>query len=70
MVCINTYYRPLVHTSFTYLKLNMDGFSLLDGSLGYVDSTQEVEWNSINAPKRSFLLLNLHFCAKIHISMR
>ena len=43
--------RPLVHTSFTYPKLNMDGFSLLNGSLGYVDSTQEVEWNSLHAER-------------------
>ena len=35
--------RPLVHTSFTYPKLNMDGFSVLNGSLGYEDSTQEVQ---------------------------
>ena len=34
--------RPLVHTSFTYPKLNMDGFSVLNGSLGYVDSTQKI----------------------------
>ena len=27
----------------------MDGFSLLNGSLGYVDSTQEVEWKSLHA---------------------
>ena len=41
--------RPVAHTSFTYRKLNMDVFSVLDGSLGYVDSTQEVEWNSLHA---------------------
>jgi hypothetical protein len=29
----------------------MDGFSVLDGSLGYVDSTQEVEWNSLHAQR-------------------
>ena len=29
----------------------MDGFSLLNGSLGYVDSTQEVEWNSLHAER-------------------
>ena len=33
---------PLVHTSFTYRKLNMDGFSVLNGFLGYVDSTQKI----------------------------
>ena len=26
--------RPLAHTSFTYRKLNMDGFSILNGFLG------------------------------------
>ena len=34
--------RPLVHTSFTYPKLNMDSFSVLNSSLGYVDSTQKI----------------------------
>jgi len=29
----------LVHTSFTYSKLNMDDFSVLTGLLGYLDST-------------------------------
>ena len=41
--------RPLIHTSFTYPKLNMDGFSVLGGLLGCVDSTEEVEWNSLHA---------------------
>ena len=43
--------RPVVHTSFTYPKLNMDGFSVLNGSLGYEDSTKEVEWNSLHAQR-------------------
>ena len=34
--------RPLAHTSFTYRKLNMDDFSVLNGFLGYVDSTQKI----------------------------
>ena len=34
--------RPLLHTSFTYPKLNMDGFSILNGFFGYVDSTQKI----------------------------
>ena len=34
--------RPLVHTSFTYPKLNMDGFSILNGFLGYIHSTQKI----------------------------
>jgi hypothetical protein len=42
---------PLIHTSFTYSKLNMDDFSVLAGPLEYVDSTQEVEWNSFYAQK-------------------
>ena len=29
----------------------MDGFSDLNGSLGYEDSTQEVEWNSLHAQR-------------------
>jgi hypothetical protein len=33
---------PVAHTSFTYRKLNMDGFSVLNGFLGYVDSTQKI----------------------------
>ena len=36
--------RPLVHTSFMYPKLNIDGFFDLNGSLGYEGSTKEVEW--------------------------
>ena len=34
--------RPLAHTSFTYQKLNMDGFSVRNGFLGYPDSTQKI----------------------------
>ena len=41
--------RLLVHTSFTYRKLNMDGFSVLNGSLGCQDSTWQVECNSLHA---------------------
>ena len=53
--------KPLIHTSFTYSKLNMDVFSVLTGPspLGYEDKTQEVEWKSLHAQIRSFLLLNL-----------
>ena len=53
--------KPLIHTSFTYTKLNMDDFSILTGLLGYLDSTQEVELKSLHAPTMSFLLLNLYF---------
>jgi hypothetical protein len=52
---------PLIHTSFTYSKLNMDNFSTLTGLLGYLDSTQEVELKSLHAETMSFLLLNLYF---------
>ena len=47
----------LIHTSFTYSKLNMDNFSILTGLLGYLDSTQEVELRSLHAQIMSFLLL-------------
>jgi hypothetical protein len=43
--------RPLRQTSFTYPKLNMDNFSGPGGPLGYRDSTQEVEWNSLHAER-------------------
>ena len=41
--------RPLVHTSFTYPKLNMDGFSVLNGSLVYGDGSKKFKWNSLHA---------------------
>ena len=47
--CSLTPNKTLTHTSFTYRKLNMDSFSVPNGSLGYLDSTQEVEWNSLHA---------------------
>ena len=34
--------RPLIHTCFTYPKLNMDDFSALYGGFVYVDSTKKV----------------------------
>ena len=43
--------RPVIHTCFTYPKLNMDDFSDPSDCLGCVDSTAEVEWNSIHAQK-------------------
>ena len=60
---------PLIHTLFTCSKLNMDDFSLLADPLGYADSTQELEWNCLHVQKKSFLLLNLPLCVKIHLSM-
>ena len=44
----------LIHASFTCSKLNMDDFSVLAGPLGYVDSTQEVEWNSFHSQKKKY----------------
>jgi hypothetical protein len=44
-MCILTPNMPLIHTSFTYSKLNMYDFSILAGPLGYVeivDSIREV----------------------------
>ena len=46
---------PLIHTLFTCSKLNVDDFSVLACPLGYVDSTQEVEWNYLHSQeKRQF----------------
>ena len=44
-----TPYRPLRQTSFTYPKLNLDGFTVLNASLAYEDSTQEVKYNFLHA---------------------
>ena len=44
----------------------MDNFSVLAGPLGYVDSTQEVECNSLHSLKNAFLLLNLQFCVPFY----
>ena len=41
--------RPLVHTYFTYPKLNMDDFSALYGAFVYVEGTREVKRNSLHA---------------------
>ena len=45
---------PVIHTSFTYSKLNMDDLFVLTGPLGYVDCIQEVELKSLHA--------HGHFC--------
>ena len=45
---------PLIHTLCS--KLNMDDFSVLTGPLGYVGSSQEAKWNSLQAQTTSFLL--------------
>ena len=38
--CILTPNRPLIHTCFTYPKLNMDNFSALYGAFVYVEGTK------------------------------
>ena len=50
---------PHIHISyFVYVfKLNMNDFSVLTGFLGYLDSTQEIEWKSLHAQTWPFLLL-------------
>ena len=43
--------RPLIHTCFTYPKLNMDDFSVQAGPLGHGYSTKKFSWNSLHAEK-------------------
>ena len=43
--------RPLIHTCFTYPKLNMDDFSVQAGPLGHGDNTKFFLWNSLHAQK-------------------
>ena len=42
----------------------MDDFSVLAGSLGYVDSTQEVEWNSLHAQKKAIFITEFALLCK------
>ena len=51
---VSTPNTPLIHTSFTYSKLNMDDFFVLTGLLGYL----EVELKSLHVQTWTFLLLN------------
>ena len=52
---------PLIHTSFTYPKLNMDEIYGLKFYLSYVHTSQIFLLKSLHAQRTSFLLLNLHF---------
>ena len=52
---------PLIHTSFTYSKLNMDEICGLKFYLSYVHRSQKKLLKSLHAQRRSFLLLNLYF---------
>ena len=52
---------PLIHTSFTYPKLNMDEIYGLKFYLLHVHTSQKKLLKSLHAQKRSFLVLNLYF---------
>ena len=52
---------PLIHTSFTYRKLNMDEIFGLKFYLLYVHTSQNFLLKSLHAQRRSFLVLNLYF---------
>ena len=61
--------RPLIHTCFTYPKLNMGDFSVQAGPLGHGDSTKFFLWNSLHAQKgigkgKGFGII--HICYKDH----
>ena len=61
---------PLIHTSFTYPKLNMNDICGLKFYLLYAHTSQKFLLESIHAKRRSFLLLNLQFCDKNLLSMK
>ena len=52
---------PLIHTSFTYRKLNMDEICGLKFYLSCVHTSQFFLLKSLHAQRRSFLVLNLYF---------
>ena len=52
---------PLIHTSFTYRKLNMDEICGLKSYLSCVHTSQKILLKSLHAQRRSFLVLNLYF---------
>ena len=61
--------RPLIHTCFTYPKLNMGDFSVQSGPLGHGDSTKFFLWNSLHAAKgigkgKGFGII--HICCRDH----
>ena len=51
----------LIHTFFTYPKLNMDVICGLKFYLLYVHTSQNFLLKSLHAQRRSFLVLNLYF---------
>ena len=52
---------PLIQTSFTYRKLNMDEICGLKFYLSCVHTSQNFLLKSLHAQRRSFLVLNLYF---------
>ena len=52
---------PLIHTSFTYRKLNMDEICGLKFYLSCVHTSQKFLLKSLHAQRRSFLVLDLYF---------
>ena len=60
----------LIHTSFTYSKLNMDKICGLKSHLLYVHTSHNFLLKFIHAQRRSFSLLNLQLCDKNLLSMK
>ena len=52
---------PLIHTSFTYRKLNMDEICGLKFYLSCVHTSQIFLLKSLHAQRRSFSVMNLYF---------
>ena len=61
---------PLIRLWCPRSKLNMDEICSLNIHLWYVDIPQKVLLKSLHAQRRSFLLLNMQFDAKIPLSMK
>ena len=68
--CYLTPNMPLIQFWGAQTKLNMDEICSLNIHLRYADIPQKVLLKSLHAQRRSFLLLNLQFDAKISLSMK
>jgi hypothetical protein len=64
-----TPYTTLIQTSFMYSKWNMGEICGLKFHFLQVHASQKILFKSLHAQKMSFLLLNLQFWQKIHLSM-
>ena len=64
-----TPYTPLIHTSFTCSNWNMGEICGLKFHLLQVHTSQKKLFKSLHAQNMSFLLVNLQFWQKIHLSM-